>query len=51
MIFQEKLLIHYVFQSHTVWFNETFQNDASILDSAIFSEMNTAFITNKRLLK
>ena len=51
MISQAKLLIHYVFQSHTVWFNETFQNVASILHSVIFSEMNTASITNKRLPK
>ena len=44
-----QLFSHYVFQSHTVWLSN-FPKCCSILNSVICSEMNSASITNKRLL-
>ena len=44
-----QLFSHYVFQSHIVWLSN-FPKYCSILNSVICSEMNSASITNKRLL-
>ena len=49
MVFQTKLLSHCFSKSKNYGY-ETFQNVAPILHSVICFEMNTASITNKRLL-